>query len=82
MFSIYDCKAEAYMAPQCFHTKGQCIRAFAELANDKSTNVGKYPEDFTLFEVGEYDDSNCGFNLLPTPNSLGKALEFIKSDER
>lgn len=78
IFSLYDCKAEAYMAPQYFQAKGIAIRAFAELANDGESNVSKHAEDFTLFELGTFDDSCCAFDLYATPISIGKAIEFKK----
>ena len=40
----------------------------------------KYAEDFTLFELGSWDDSNCIFDLLKTPYSLGVLIEFRKDD--
>lgn len=78
VYSVYDSKAEAYLSPMFFQTKGQAIRSFGEVANDSSHQIGKYPEDFTLFELGEFNDSNCKFTMYDTPYSLGLALEFIK----
>lgn len=76
MFSVYDSKAEAYSTPQFYQTKGIAVRAFIEAIKQEDTPFCKYPEDFTLFEVGEFDDSFCGFNLHVTPISIGKAIEF------
>lgn len=78
IYSLYDCKAEAYLAPQYFPTKGIAIRAFTELSNDEGSNVCKHAEDYTLFEVGTFDDSCCAFDLYATPISVGKAIEFKK----
>lgn len=78
IFSVYDSKVEAYLQPFFMSTKGEAIRAFSELSNDKSTQFGKYPEDHTLFELGTFDDSNCKFLINSTPISLGLSLEFIK----
>lgn len=76
VYTVYDSKAEAYTTPQFYQTKGIAIRAFIEAIKQEDTPFCKYPEDFTLFEVGEFDDSNCAFNLYPTPVSIGKAIEF------
>lgn len=78
IFSVYDAKAEAYMTPFFLQTKGQAIRGFMDLVSDKNTNVAKYPEDFTLFELGEYDDGRGSFVSHQTPISLGTALELKK----
>lgn len=79
MYVVYDCKVEAYITPFFMRANGEAMRAFTELANDKSKSVGANPEDFTLFEVGTYDDSSAMINVLITPISLGKAIEFLKA---
>jgi hypothetical protein len=79
VYSVYDSKAEAYLSPMYFQSKGQAVRSFTEVANDKTSAIGKYPEDFTLFEIGDFNDSTCKFFLYDTPYSLGVALEFTKS---
>lgn len=80
IYSVYDSKAEAFASPMYFQTKGQAIRSFTEAANDKSHPIGKYPEDFTIFELGEFNDSNSRFTLYDTPYSLGLAIEFVKKE--
>jgi len=82
VFSIYDSKAELYMKPFHMATKGQAIRGFADLANDESTDVGKHPQDFTLFEIGEYDDERGEYTMHTTKTSLGIAIEFKRGENR
>lgn len=78
MFTVYDSKLEAYLQPFFMASKGQAIRAFTDSVNDTTTQFNKHPEDFTLFEIGEYDDSKGQVSNLITPNSLGVALEYKK----
>ncbi len=75
MFSIYDQKAQAYNAPFCFAAAGQAIRAFADLADDPQSNIFKHPEDYTLYEIGVYDDAT-GEVEATTHTNLGKAIEL------
>lgn len=77
IFSVYDSKAEVFGKPFFSGTKGLALRSFTEISNDSASEIGKYPADFTLFELGEYDDSNGSFNLHSTPVSLGIAQEFV-----
>lgn len=77
VFCVYDSKAEAYMSPFFMHSRGQALRAFGDTAQDSESQIGKHPEDFTLFELGEYDDDSASFHLLSTPHSLGVAIELI-----
>lgn len=77
VYTVYDSKAEAYLQPFFSQSKGVAIRSFQEAVRDEKSNISKYPEDFTLFELGEYDDANSKFNLHDTPQSLGVAVEFL-----
>lgn len=77
VFCVYDCKAEAYMQPFFFQGRGQAIRAFTDLANDKSTSVGSHPADYTLFQIGDFNDSSAELGSI-THNNLGNALEFVQ----
>lgn len=76
VFTIHDSKAEAYLQPFFLATKGQAIRNITEILCNSEHQFSKYPEDFTLFELGEYDDSNAQMLPYPTPLSLGKLVEF------
>jgi hypothetical protein len=79
VYSVYDSKAEVFMQPHFLKTKGEAVRAFAEVANDSSTQIGKYPEDFALFEIGDYDDSKGELIPLKSPTPIGLAQEFLKA---
>ena len=76
MFTVYDHKASAYLLPFFSQTKGTAIRSFTESCNDPQSTFFKYPEDFTLFELGEYDDSTAELFIHPSPEPIGKAIEF------
>ena len=56
IFSVFDSKAELYLTPFFMKTKGEAVRGFEDVANDKNSAIGRHPEDYTLFELGEYDD--------------------------
>lgn len=77
VFCVYDSKAEAYNSPLYVQSKGQAVRSFAEVANDKTSEIGKWPADFTLFELGEYNTDNGKFDLFDTPRSVCVAIEMI-----
>lgn len=80
IYSIYDTKAEAYMQPWYARTKGEALRSFEQAVNDPQSQLSKHPSDFTLFELGEFDEQ---MGIL-TPNlskyALGTAIEFKKQE--
>lgn len=79
VFSVYDSKAEAYGSPVFLKTKGEAIRGFTDIVNDGNSMLSKYPGDYTLFELGSFDEETAKFDLHSSPVSLGVALEFVKS---
>lgn len=78
MFCVYDSKALAYMSPFFMSSIGQATRAFGDTCNDKGSGFNKHPEDYTLFYVGDWNDTNASFQPLKTPTSLGLAIEYKK----
>jgi len=54
-YTVYDEKTLSFNPPFFAATDGAATRSFQELANDLNTNVGKYPADFKLYYIGDYD---------------------------
>ena len=79
VFTVYDAKIEAYMSPFLMATKAQAIRTFGDTVNDEKNQRNKHPEDYTLFEIGEYDDNSGNYTMLSAKISLGLAKEFINT---
>jgi len=79
IYSVYDSKAEAYMQPFFCQAAGQAIREFDNLVNSGDHPVAKHPEDYTLFEMGAWDDLT-GEIVGETPKSKGNGLDFKRSD--
>lgn len=80
VFVVYDSKAEYYKNPFIMRSKGEAVRGFMDIANDKSSEIGKHPEDFSLYLIAEFDDSKG--NYIPiTPQIIGKAIEYVVEKE-
>lgn len=56
MFSIYDSKAVSFLPPWNESTAGTALRKFKDAVVREGTDFNKWPEDYTLFEIGEFDD--------------------------
>lgn len=76
LFAIYDVKAEAYLQPFFMRSVGEAERAISSLVADSNHNFSKYASDFTLFELGSWNDQNAQFDLLNTPHSLGVLIQY------
>lgn len=58
LYSCFDTKAKAFNQPFFFQNNELALRAFANVINDSSHPMGKNPEDFSLYVIGHFDDSN------------------------
>jgi len=56
-FALLDVKTGIYSQPFFFVHKGLALRAAMEMGYDTSTQVGRYPHDFRLVGIGEFDDA-------------------------
>ena len=54
------------------------MRAFIYAANDLTTDVGRYPSDFSLYHLGTYDDETAKFDLMPEPFHLALASTLVE----
>lgn len=80
LFVVYDSKAEVYQSIMPFRNKGEAIRGFAQGVNDPNTQLNKHPEDFTLFEIAEWDEDKGIITPHDTKLSCGLATEFLKGE--
>ncbi len=76
IFSIYDSKAEAYLPPFFLNATGLALRYFEDAANNPEHDMSKYSADYTLFELGEFDENTCAFQFHNAMINLGLALNF------
>lgn len=55
VYATFDVKAAAYGKPMFLTTDGLATRLFVEVAKDAKSEVAKYPADYSLYRIGEYD---------------------------
>jgi len=76
IFAILDMKVEAYHKPFFANSEGEAKRMIIETAKDEQTTFHKYPEDFQLFHLGNYNDSTAKIESNELPILLGNVLEI------
>ncbi len=78
LFTIFDTKAKAYLPPFCLGEVGQAIRHFGDSVNNKESAFNKHPEDYTLFEIGVFDDNKGMVESYDGPDMISTALSLVK----
>ena len=77
IYTFYDAAAKAYTTPFFMHNDGLAIRAFSDNVNaEEENNISKHPDQFTLFCIGEIDDSNAAVATYEPAKNLGNGLQY------
>lgn len=83
LYSIYDSKAEQFSPPQVYHNDMLALRAFEGIVNDDKMLIKKYPEDFTIYYLGNLGDSDGRYFIESSdetrvPVLLGRAVDYVQ----
>ena len=87
LYSIYDSKAEQFSPPQVYHNDMLALRAFEGIVNDDKMLIKKYPEDFTLYYLGDIGDSDGRYYVADSDESrlpilVGRAIEYVQEVDK
>lgn len=80
-YTIYDAASGIYMRPFFSQADGQAIRGFKDISCDAEHEVGKHPEDYTLYRVGSFNDTT-GKMEGEKLEKLATGLEMVTSSQQ
>jgi len=80
VYAVYDSKVQYFHQPMFMRNKGEALRSWELVANEKDHAISRHPEDFNLFELGEYDDQTGQITMHKAPISIGLAAQFKRQD--
>lgn len=83
-FSVNDIKARAFLLPFFLKYPEEAIRAFSDMIakDDPPHPFYLHPEDYTLFQIGEFDEV-CGIlHPLAIPKNLGNGVTFVNDSNQ
>ncbi|QXP44311.1 MAG: nonstructural protein [Arizlama microvirus] len=78
-YAIYDTKARCFSQPFYAPNDEVALRMFQITAGDPGSNLSKFPADFSLHHLAEYDDEIASFTQTQ-PRPLGLASQFITKE--
>lgn len=80
IFALRDRKAEVYKTVFTLDTTVDAIRGFESAVNDPKTTYGRYPDDFSLYLMGEVDFSNGRFTIMESPQEIAYGRDLVASN--
>ena len=81
VYLIYDNGIEAYLQPFYARNKGEALRSVTDLVNDPKHHFCQHAKDYTLFEVGEYDDKAGVVQMYTAKDSIANFVELKKTEQ-
>lgn len=79
VFSVFDVKSGTFGTPFFCVNPAVALRTFQDLVNDSQSVVNRYPDDFQLFQFGQFDESTGLFDLSDRPVFLSNARDYLRS---
>lgn len=78
IFTIFDEKANAYLPPFFLPTSGMAVRTFTTCLRSPDHQFGLHPEDYTLFDLGAFDDNTAQIDLSAGTKMIGNGVMFLE----
>jgi hypothetical protein len=78
-YTIFDVASGVHMRPFFSQADGQAVRGFKDIATDAEHEVGKHPEDYTLYRIGSFNDQT-GKIEGEEPEKLISGLQCVSMD--
>lgn len=76
VFCLKDSKSASYGGPMLFENHGMAIRWIQEGLQNGQPVWAKHPQDFSLFEIGEYDPRSGTMVPGSEKNCIGLVQDF------
>lgn len=77
-FTIFDEKSGAFGHPFFVPAVGLATRTFSDWCNNPKTPVGLHPEDYRLYQVGDWDDGSAKFTNLEVMRLVGTGTDYLE----
>lgn len=76
IYTIFDRKMQDYMSPMHPNHLVEIQRNLTEVMKDENTNISKFPEDYELYRLGEWDSTTSEYKLENKPVFIQQLTEF------
>lgn len=79
IFTVYDSKAGAYLQPFFERSPAVAVRAIQAILKNPQHPFTLHAEDFTLFQLGQFDEDTGLISISEAKISLGTVLDIRAS---
>ena len=76
VFVIFDTAAACGEIPFVMRTEAEVLRQFEDLCIRDGSRIAEHPEHYSLFEIGNYDDTTMEIKAHP-PRCVATGVEMV-----
>jgi hypothetical protein len=80
LYSVFDRKAKVYNTPMFLVNDQVALRVFHSMVFDKDTMVSRYPEDYILYRVGEFNTLDGIVKGSCYPEEIAQGIQLKKEE--
>lgn len=81
LVSVKDMKAQIFLQPNFQRSIPDALRSFETIANEGESQLRRYPNDFRLFHLADFDDITGELEVFQRPVDLGSAADFQRRQD-
>jgi len=79
VFTLRDKKVEVFGLPFCAQNEKAAQRMVQQSMEMTNSQIGRYPEDFDVYEIAEFDDNNGQINHdVHHPHFVCSAVSLVR----
>lgn len=78
LYAVYDMKARVFCIPFSAPNEQVALRSFEYSANHSDNDIGRYPSDFGLYEVGVFEDDTGQLSGHTQQKHIATAIHLVK----
>lgn len=82
IFSIRDSASKAFAQPFYAPAEQVAIRSVRDLVNAADNVIAKHPDDYELFELGNFVDDTGGIVALDEPRLVARCKDLLVKGDR
>lgn len=77
VYTIKDEKALTFLFPFYCQNTTEAVRSFQMSAENPKTSINRWPQEFSLYYLGQFDQTNAKFTMLETPEHVCSAVSVL-----
>lgn len=81
ILAVRDSAMDAFMNPFAAPAVGLASRSFSDEVNKSDSPMYGHPEDYDLFELGEFDQQSGRLTSLEAPRQVVRGRDVIRKSE-